>query len=64
MRDCTQNDAGKLPARTVRYDMAFDYKKAYKEFYLPPQKPQLLTIQGSPCRAVCAFLHHQDEQEG
>lgn len=24
--------------------MAFDYKKEYKEFYLPPQKPQLVTI--------------------
>ena len=24
--------------------MAFDYKKEYKEFYLPPKKPQILTI--------------------
>ena len=24
--------------------MAFDYKKAYRELYLPPQKPQLLTV--------------------
>lgn len=24
--------------------MAFDYKKEYKEFYLPPIKPQILTI--------------------
>lgn len=24
--------------------MAFDYKKEYKEFYLPPQKPQIITI--------------------
>ncbi len=24
--------------------MAFDYKKAYKEFYLPPKQPQILTI--------------------
>lgn len=24
--------------------MAFDYKKEYKEFYLPPRKPQIITI--------------------
>lgn len=24
--------------------MAFDYKKEYKEFYLPPKKPQLVTV--------------------
>lgn len=24
--------------------MAFDYKKEYKEFYLPPKKPQIITI--------------------
>lgn len=24
--------------------MAFDYKKEYKEFYLPPQHPQLVTV--------------------
>ena len=24
--------------------MSFDYKKEYKEFYLPPQKPQILTV--------------------
>ncbi len=24
--------------------MAFDYKKAYKEFYLPPRQPQLIAI--------------------
>lgn len=24
--------------------MAFDFKKEYKEFYLPPQKPQIVTI--------------------
>lgn len=24
--------------------MAFDYKKEYKEFYLPPQKPQIIKI--------------------
>lgn len=24
--------------------MPFDYKKEYKEFYLPPQKPQLLEV--------------------
>lgn len=24
--------------------MAFDYKKAYKEFYLPPKKPGIVTV--------------------
>ena len=24
--------------------MAFDYKKEYKEFYLPPRKPQIIEI--------------------
>lgn len=24
--------------------MAFDYKKEYKEFYLPPRKPQIVTV--------------------
>lgn len=24
--------------------MAFDYKKEYKEFYLPPKKPQIITL--------------------
>lgn len=24
--------------------MAFDYKKEYKEFYLPPQKPGLIMV--------------------
>lgn len=24
--------------------MAFDFKKEYKEFYLPPQKPQIVTV--------------------
>ena len=24
--------------------MPFDYKKEYKEFYLPPEKPVLITI--------------------
>lgn len=24
--------------------MAFDYKKEYKEFYLPPRKPAIVTV--------------------
>ena len=24
--------------------MAFDFKKEYKEFYLPPQKPQIVDL--------------------
>ncbi len=28
----------------MKGNMAFDYKKEYKEFYLPPNKPQLVTV--------------------
>ena len=28
----------------IRKAMAFDYKKEYKEFYLPPKKPQIIEI--------------------
>ena len=24
--------------------MAFDYKKEFKEFYMPPKKPEIITI--------------------
>ena len=28
--------------------MAFDFKKEYKEFYLPKSKPQLVTVPSAP----------------
>ena len=33
--------------------MPFDYKKEYKEFYLPPQKPTILTVPPMNYIAVC-----------
>lgn len=33
--------------------MAFDYKKEYKEFYLPPQHPQFVTVPPMNYLAVC-----------
>ena len=32
--------------------MPFDYKKEYKEFYLPPKKPQILTVPAMNFAAV------------
>ena len=32
--------------------MPFDYKKEYKEFYLPPQKPQIVTVPAMNFAAV------------
>ena len=47
--------------------MAFDYKKAYKEFYLPPKKPGIVTVpamnflavrgQGDPNEEGGAYQH-------
>ena len=34
--------------------MAFDYKKEYKEFYLPPKKPSLVTI--PPMNFVAKYM--------
>lgn len=33
--------------------MAFDYKKEYKEFYLPPKKPQIIEIPAMNFVSVC-----------
>ena len=57
--------------------MAFDFKKEYKEFYMPKNKPQIVTIpkanyiavrgKGNPneesChwRFVCGCLYSQNE---
>ena len=30
--------------------MAFDYKKEYKEFYLPPRTPGIVTVPGCSTR--------------
>ena len=32
--------------------MAFDFKKEYKEFYLPKQKPEIVTVPSMNCLAV------------
>ena len=32
--------------------MPFDYKKEYKEFYLPPKKPQIITVPAMNFAAV------------
>ena len=33
--------------------MAFDFKKEYKEFYLPKNKPEIVTVPGANYIAVC-----------
>lgn len=33
--------------------MSFDYKKEYKEFYLPPKKPQIITVPAMNFVAWC-----------
>lgn len=40
--------------------MAFDYKKAYKEFYLPPRKPGIVTI---PAMNFLAVRGHGDPND-
>ena len=40
--------------------MAFDYKKEYKEFYLPPQTPGIVTI---PAMNFLAVRWHGDPNE-
>ena len=43
--------------------MPFDYKKEYKEFYLPPNKPQIITVPAMNFVAVhggfCSEVVHQ-----
>ena len=57
--------------------MPFDYKKEFKEFYLPPKKAQIVHIpemqfvavrgKGNPNeedgRSVCNFLRNQKEKK-
>ncbi len=33
--------------------MAYDYKKEYKEFYLPPRKPGMVTV--PPMNFLCLY---------
>ena len=40
--------------------MAFDYKKAYKEFYLPPKTPGIVTV---PAMNFLAVRGHGDPNE-
>ena len=40
--------------------MAFDYKKEYKEFYLPPKKPGIVTV---PAMNFLAVRGHGDPNE-
>lgn len=42
--------------------MAFDFKKAYKEFYLPPQKPQIVTLPSANYIAVRGKGNPNDEE--
>ena len=54
--------------------MTFDYKKEYKEFYLPPRTPGIVTVpdmnflavrgQGGSGTALRGGLHPQNEQDG
>lgn len=41
--------------------MAFDFKKEYKEFYLPPQKPQIVTVPRTNYVAVRGKGNPNDE---
>lgn len=40
--------------------MAFDYKKEYKEFYLPPKTPGIITV---PAMNFLAVHGHGDPNE-
>ena len=40
--------------------MAFDYKKEYKEFYLPPKTPGIVTV---PAMNFLAVRGHGDPNE-
>ena len=60
--------------------MAFDYKKEYKEFYLPAAKPQIVDVpemnfiavrgegdpneEGGMYKEAIGLLYHKDEQKG
>ena len=40
--------------------MAFDYKKEYKEFYMPKNKPSIVTV---PCMNYIAVRGHGDPNQ-
>ena len=41
--------------------MAFDYKKEYKEFYLPPRTPGIVTVPAMNLLAVGGQGDHNEE---
>ena len=42
--------------------MAFDFKKEYKEFYMPKNKPSILTV--PPMNYIAVRGHGDPNQEG
>lgn len=44
--------------------MAFDFKKEYKEFYLPSGKPGIVTVPPMKYLAVRGFGNPNDEEKG
>ena len=43
---------------------AFDYKKEYKEFYLPPRKPQIVEVPEMNFLAVRGMGDPNEEEGG
>ena len=43
METCQQLP-GQMTKKVRKHEMAFDYKKEYREFYLPPKKPSLVEV--------------------
>lgn len=41
--------------------MAFDYKKEYKEFYMPPKKPGIVNVPSANYIAVCGYGDPNEE---
>ena len=48
----------------VRFRMAFDYKKEYKEFYLPKNRPEIIEIPAMNFIAVRGKGNPNDEEIG
>ena len=42
--------------------MSFDYKKEYKEFYMPPKKPSIVEVPSMNYIAVCGKGNPNDEE--
>ena len=41
--------------------MSFDYKKEYKEFYMPPKKPSIVEVPSMNYIAVCGKCNPKHE---